>query len=211
MAYVEAVSTGAGETLLYNIEQAVGATGANAPGDVRLVQCLLRAHYGVRAASLGVDGWGGPTTNAWIKHFQEDMAAQGNNILVDGRLDRALGTTSSVSRTVYGIILLNLSVARNNPAAFRAVPQEVELNASPRANPYNAAPEGAGREVSMVRRNGSLVEVLYEDGSTQQYVVKDTFVITSGGHSTTIYDGTYVRLPDGRMRSIDEPSVPFWE
>jgi hypothetical protein len=207
MAYVEAVSTGTGEALLYNIEQAVGANGVNDPGDVKLVQYLLRAHYGVRAGSLAMDGWGGPSTNAWIKAFQEDMAAEGNNVLVDGRFDRAFGTTSSVSQTVYAMVLLNLSVARNNPAAFRALPGVVELNPNPRANPY-----GDTRRINMLRHTGDRVEVLYMDGTTATYVVRGDFIIKAGGETNYVSPGqTYVCLPDGRLISMDQPTTPMWE
>ena len=207
MAYVEAVNTGAGEALLYNIEQAVGANGVNDPGDVRLVQYLLRAHYGVRAGSLAMDGWGGPSTNAWIKAFQEDMAAEGNNILVDGRFDRAFGTTSSVSHTVYAMVLLNLHVARSNPVAYRALPGEVALNPNPRANPY-----ADSRRINMLRRTGDRIDVLYMDGTTATYIVRGDFVIKAGGETSYVMPGdSYIGLPNGRLVSMDQPTTPMWE
>lgn len=201
MAFIQAVDAGSGQSILYNIEQSVGANAVNAPEDVRLVQYLLRAFYGVRAGNLAMDGWGGAATNAWIKAFQEDMNAAGNKVLADGRFDRAFGSTSSVSRTVYGIVLLNLAVARCNPAAFRALPSAVELNPNPRANPYNPAQTSFGR-VSVISLRGGVYDITFEDGTSGQYVVPE-------GHSlhvdnVEIREGhTYVRMPDGTLRDVD--------
>ena len=58
----------------YNVEQAVGKTGANAPGDVKLVQYMLRNIYGPAASGLTVDGYIGPVTISWIDRFREGQA-----------------------------------------------------------------------------------------------------------------------------------------
>ncbi len=175
----------------------------NERGDVRLVQYLLRSHYGARAGGLAVDGWGGPATNAWISTFQKDMAAQGNKILADGRFDRAFGDTSSVSRTVYGICLLNLYVARRNPGAYAALPRAVAMNPNPRANPYNAGFSATIRErdIVLVRRTNEVFEFVYKDGTRMQIVLAgnedlavDQKVLRPGDH--------YVRMPDGSFRKI---------
>jgi hypothetical protein len=197
MAFVQTIGAFGQEKVLFNIEQSVGANGVNAPDDVRLVQYLLRAHYGVCAAGLAMDGWGGPETNGWIKAFQEDMRAAGNNVLVDGRLDRAFGETSSVSHTVYGMVLLNLSVARNNPAAFGALPHVVELNPNPRANPYDAPLP----RIMRAELRGSLCEFAFEDGSYGQYVVPKNHSLYID--NVEIRRGyTYERMPDGSLREI---------
>jgi hypothetical protein len=204
MAFVDIVGFGAGEAALFNIEQSVGANGVNERGDVRLVQYLLRAYYGPRAGGLAMDGWGGPATNAWISTFQKDMAARGNSVLADGRFDRAFGGTSSVSRTVYAIYLLNLHVARHNPAAYAALPRVVEMNPNPRANPYKTDLFTAirARDIIMIKRTDDMYEFIYKDGTSLQAfftnrntgLAIENKVIESGDH--------YMRLPDGSWRNI---------
>lgn len=132
MAFVDIVGFGPDEAALFNVEQSVGADDVIERGDVRLVQYPLRAHYGARAGGVAMDGWGGPATNAWISTFQKDIAAQGNKILADGRFDRAFGETSSASRTVCGIYLVNLCVARRNSGAHATLPRAVAINPTPR-------------------------------------------------------------------------------
>lgn len=119
----------------YNVEQAVGNNSPNATNDVRLVQYLLAGYYG--PGSLEVDGWIGPITIGWIKRFQQEVSRKGNNVLGDGRVDRAFGYTSSVSKTVYTIILLNAFCKAKNPAAYNRLPASVPISPNPRANPYN--------------------------------------------------------------------------
>ncbi|MBP0463921.1 hypothetical protein J5Y09_08365 [Roseomonas sp. PWR1] len=204
MAYVDVVGFGAGEAALFNIEQSVGANGVNERGDVRLVQYLLRAYYGSRAGGLAMDGWGGPATNAWISTFQKDMAALGNKVLVDGRFDRAFGSTSSVSRTVYAIYLLNLHVARHNPAAYAALPTVVAMNPNPRGNPYNQTLFQLIRirDVVMIKRTDDKFEFIYKDGTVlEAYCTSKSAglainnrMIESGDH--------YVRMPDGSFKNI---------
>jgi hypothetical protein len=114
--------------IFYNATMAVGPTGTapNRRDDVMLVQYLLKvvADY---AKSVGsylphaagkwsppgagtpflVDGRMGPDTAAWIKSYQEAVSKPGYSILLDGRVDRALGLTGTISHTVYTIIWLN--------------------------------------------------------------------------------------------------------
>lgn len=126
-----------GSKPFYNVEQAVGPTGVNKNGDVKLVQYMLRYIYGTEAAGLAIDGWIGPITNYWIKRFQLEMKAVGNKIATDGRVDRAFGSTSSVSKTLYTIVALNHMLKVRNPAAFQQLPANVPLNSTPSSNPYN--------------------------------------------------------------------------
>lgn len=82
--------------VIYNVEQAVGSNGANAAGDVKLVQYMLRHIYGNAAAGLAVDGYIGPMTMSFIKRFQQDAQKGGNNVLVDGsHADRVRARSSS--------------------------------------------------------------------------------------------------------------------
>lgn len=122
---------------IYNVEQAVGQNSPNGKGDVILVQYLLAAYYGPN--SLQIDGWIGPVTTGYIKKFQQEAKQSGNNVLVDSRVDKAYSYTSSISQTVYTIILLNVGCKSRNPQAYDALPSRVPLSPKPRANPYNPA------------------------------------------------------------------------
>ena len=124
--------------VIYNVEQAVGLQSPNRTGDVRLVQYMLKHYY--MAADLKVDGWIGPTTNGYIQKFQTKMKDAGNKILADGRVDRAFGKESTVSKTYYTIVFLNLVLKKWNPAAWNDLPKQVPMNPNPVANPYNPAP-----------------------------------------------------------------------
>lgn len=200
MPYVQPVVTPQGRHgVLYNVEQSVGIGATNAREDVRLAQELLRICYGKRAEGLAADGWIGPTTTAWIKRFQEDCATAGNRMLVDGRVDRALGTVSSVSKTVYAIILLNLAAYRASPAKFNAVPQVVKLNPTPRTNPYNAkglAPTGW----RWMRVTDTHVTIQFEDGREETYRLEGGKAQTSQGPQGVPGEGDWEPGPDGQPR-----------
>lgn len=133
MAFIQK-TTSASFPVIYNLDHAVGMNSPNGQGDVRLVQYMLQNYY--RAKEISVDGWIGPVTSFWIKRFQSDMANAGNNVLQDGRIDRAFGKQSSVSHTLYTIVLLNFALAKSNPGAFARIPQQVPLNPTPPDNPY---------------------------------------------------------------------------
>ncbi|NWF83073.1 MAG: hypothetical protein HXY18_04500 [Bryobacteraceae bacterium] len=137
MPYKQETTGNSNLPFFYNVEQAVGNNSPNATNDVKLVQYLLAGYYG--PGSLKVDGWIGPVTIGWIKRFQEEVNRKGNNVLADGRVDRAFAYTSSVSKTVYTIILLNAFCKAKNPAAYNRLPASVPVSPNPRANPYNPA------------------------------------------------------------------------
>jgi len=161
---------------IYNVEQSVGLNSVNANGDVKLVQYMLRAIYGSSAAALTVDGWAGPITATWIKKFQNDAKASGSNILVDGRVDRALGQVASVSKTVYSILLMNFTLQKKNPAAYRDLPRVVPLNPHPRSNPYNPKPGAKRKEVITYQflfwLKPKQIIVIYDDGTTETHIVE---------------------------------------
>ena len=156
----------------YNVGQAVGPYAPNASGDVKLVQYMLKHYYGPPAANLKVDGYIGPTTISWIKRFQEDSKKSGVNVLVDSRVDRALGQVSSISKTVYTILVLNRGLAVRNPAALATLPQHVPLTAAPSSSPYNPAKP---KKIFSVWVFGKAppydVFVFYEDGSEERWRV----------------------------------------
>jgi len=155
----------------YNVEQAVGANAPNAQSDVKLVQYMIKHYYGTVAAQLGVDGWIGPTTLSWIKKFQDDAKKGGANVLADGRIDRAFGQVSSISKTVYTILLLNAALQKKNPSAYQNLPQSVPLSLKPKTNPYNP-----GKQVKTVFRFTQSppyhLVVVYTDGSEASMVVQ---------------------------------------
>jgi len=150
---------------VYNVEQAVGKGGANASGDVKLIQYLLRHIYGQQAAGLAVDGYIGPITISWIDRFQKDALAKGANILADGRIDRAMAQVSSISKTTYTILVMNAELRRNNPAAYQSLPQCVPLNPTPKLSPY----VGEGKQVVNMKTiwgaMGKVVTCIFSDGT----------------------------------------------
>jgi hypothetical protein len=158
--------------VMYNVEQAVGLNSPNASADVRLVQYMIRHTYGPPAAALAVDGYIGATTVSWINRFQSDVRRAGNNVMVDGRIDRALGYQSSVSKTVYTIILLNMFLKKRNPAAYAAIPQKVPISANPKPNPYNPKPD---RKIVRIESYGKVHRVVYADGTVETYHVEGEF------------------------------------
>lgn len=133
--------------VFYNVEKAVGVSSPNEREDVRMVQYMIKSLYREAAADLVVDGWIGPTTVKWIHNFQTKVKSLGGSIAVDSRVDRALGAQSSVSKTTYTIVHLNVFLMKGNPAAFAALPSVVKLTpASQVGSPYNPAliPESGG-------------------------------------------------------------------
>lgn len=157
---------------IYNVEQAVGKTGVNAQGDVKLVQYMLKNIYGALGAGLAVDGWIGPTTNSWIERFQKDAIAQGNNLLADGRIDRALAQVSSVSKTTYAVIVMNTKLKQVNPAAYAALPNAVPLSPVPKPGPYNPEAKTVTRSTTEITPNGKKTTYYYSDGTQMTIIVK---------------------------------------
>lgn len=209
MPYLKPVMQGFQQTHVYNLEQAVGENSPNAREDVRLVQVMLLGLYGARAAGLVADGWIGPTTIAWIKRFQEHASRAGNNVLVDGRMDRAFGDRSSVSKTAYSITLLNLYLRKTNPAYYAAVPQMVAMSANPRANPYNPEPLNPwGKPWSLTTVDGDLFTVIYEDGTTESYVLRLPPNQQLYLYGEPLQDGVFVPGPDGKLIRVGSARIP---
>ena len=174
-------STNPQDPKAYNVGQAVGPLAPNATGDVKLVQYMLKHVYGLPAASLKVDGYIGPTTISWIKQFQEDAMKAGVKVLVDSRVDRAFGQVSSISKTVYTILVLNRALRERNPAAYAALPQSVPLTAAPASNPYNPAkPKKVVRALVYGMSPPHDVYVTYDDGSVLRMYVQGTVTFPPG-------------------------------
>ena len=126
---------------LFNVEQAVGANGANANGDVKLVQYFLKHLCGQTDQQMPVDGYIGHKTASLLRKYQEALKSAGNDVLVDGRVDRCFDAMSKVSRTSYTILLMNQQLRKYYPAEYDRLPQVVPINPHPRANPYNPVNE----------------------------------------------------------------------
>ena len=111
--------------MAYTVDQAVGPACPNRREDVLLVQHLLRLAWKDAGASKGfrppgekeplkVDGICGPTTNKFIKFFQEEANRRGANCSTDGRADPIGSGTprGSISAKFYTILAMNS--ARNS-------------------------------------------------------------------------------------------------
>lgn len=114
-----------GISVAYCVDQAVGNGCPNKREDVLLVQHLLRVAWrdapnskGFRppedAKPLEADGIFGPTTQRFIKHFQEEAKRRGANVSQDRRVDPVLSGSSSasISKSFYTILAMNS--ARNS-------------------------------------------------------------------------------------------------
>jgi peptidoglycan hydrolase-like protein with peptidoglycan-binding domain len=118
-------------TLAYTVDHAVGPGCSNQRPDVLLVQHLLRLAWndvpsskGFRppgeAKPLGVDGLYGPTTQRFIKFFQEEAKRRGAHVLLDGKVDAVVsgGSHGSISQSYYTALAMN--AARNNRCPVQA-------------------------------------------------------------------------------------------
>lgn len=167
--------------VLYDLEQAVGSNAPNAHEDVRLVQYMLKCFYGSQAGNLSIDGYFGGITGSWITRFQLDCKKAGNEVLADGRMDRAFGITASVSKTIYTIVLLNYCLRKTNRDAFDAIPQQVKLNPNPKANPYNPAKATGPKTFQtepvliQVKIGDGVVYLIFDDGSIVEQHFRGTF------------------------------------
>lgn len=102
-------------------ETSIGANGNNRKRtDVQLVQFFLRQFYKAHPelfkllpktsagdGTIKIDGICGGQTSKGIYYFQKHMKQAGVSIMVDGKVDVALGTSSSISNTIYTIHHLN--------------------------------------------------------------------------------------------------------
>ncbi len=122
---------------LFNVEQAVGANGANANGDVKLVQYFLKYLCGQTDQQMPADGYIGYKTASVLRKYQEALKSAGNDVLVDGRVDRCCDAMSKVSKTRYTILLMNQQLQKYYSADYARLPQVVPINPYPRTNPDN--------------------------------------------------------------------------
>ena len=122
------------DNFFYNVDAAVGANCPNKRDDVLLVQhFLITINNNPNAFSPPIptiplkpnqiflpDGVAGPITIRAIEHFQQVGQSRGNNISVDGRVDKASGSGfGTVSNTQFTIF----SQQRVSPDQSRRLPK----------------------------------------------------------------------------------------
>jgi hypothetical protein len=127
MALVTQMTFGEKETPddILMVTHAVGANAANFHSDIQLAQYMIGKIYLFK--NEGAGEWGRPMTPSelanlpnpftdfkalkktteLIRRFQQDCVKQGLTVFVDGRIDRAFATTSSISKTQYTILIAN--------------------------------------------------------------------------------------------------------
>lgn len=111
-------------THIWNVTEAVGKNSPNKREDVMLVQYLLKRLYEnpnepertKPKGDMTVDGICGPITKNWIVKFQVDLNDDYQGFCtMDGRVDRAHGTKSSILNQYYTIVAMNRFFEEENP------------------------------------------------------------------------------------------------
>lgn len=196
---------------VYNVERAVGRNGANTQGDTKLVQYMLRHIYSAGATGLKIDGLCGPITISWIDRFQKECKAKGLNILCDGRIDRAFGEVSSISKTTYAILLMNQELQKRNPSAWAGISGAVPLSPEPRINPLHPrAKRIVDYSISPLPNGTMEVTYKYADGTQDKVLAtRDSKVAGRPAHSSQIvsmwssqekpWEHRFTQYADGRV------------
>jgi hypothetical protein len=124
------------DNFFYNVDAAVGAGCPNKRDDVLLVQhFLITINNNPNAFSPPIptiplppnqifrpDGVAGPITVRAIEHFQEVGRGRGNDITVDGRVDKASGTGfGTISNTQFTILFLNNAYRKIRVGVFQNI------------------------------------------------------------------------------------------
>jgi hypothetical protein len=118
----------------FNVSMPVGKGGSNQRGDVMLVQLLLKKFYDQHkdvpapGGKMVVDGVPGPITQRWINTFQMQQRTKfPDGVAVDGVVDRARKPwISTISRTLYTILVLNFYLEQSDPKGFAQLPFDKE-------------------------------------------------------------------------------------
>lgn len=118
-------NAGGDTPMSFTVDSPVGLGCPNKREDALLVQHLLRVAWEDAPASKGfrppgekeplkVDGMWGPTSQRFLKFFQEEAKRRGANVLTDQRVDPAASghATGAISHSFYTTLALNS--ARNN-------------------------------------------------------------------------------------------------
>jgi peptidoglycan hydrolase-like protein with peptidoglycan-binding domain len=124
------------DNFFYNVDTAVGAGCPNKRDDVLLVQYFIvtiNNNPNVFSPPIPTiplkpnqifrpDGVAGPITVRAIEHFQQVGQDRGNNITVDGRVDKASGSGfGTISNTQFTIIFLNNAYRNIRVGAFQNI------------------------------------------------------------------------------------------
>ncbi len=213
MAY-EMKGPGAFGAKVYNVERAVGKNGANTQSDTKLVQYVLRNIYSTEAASLKIDGLCGPVTISWIERFQKECKAKGLNVLCDGRIDRAFGEVSTLSKTTYTILVMNQELQKRNPAAWAGISSAVPLTQEPRTNPFNPRakrvvdysvrplPKGL-MEVTYTYADGTQdKEIATNDGKHASRIARRSQIVSMWTNKEHPWEHHFTQFADGRVEHI---------
>lgn len=115
----------------YNVHNSVGLGSPNRRDDVLLVQYLLHTIYdrpgrpnSPTGGPLRVDGICGPTTDNYIRFFQQSLNARGIQAPIDGRVDRARGNlVGPRTSSQYIITLINFAFRNIRPDDYRNLPE----------------------------------------------------------------------------------------
>jgi len=94
----------------------------------------------IYSSSVPVNGCANQATINLILRFQRDMAARGNRVRVDCAQPSG-GTVfvwSSISNSIYTIVLMNQELKRRNPAALNMIPRVVRLSSRPSPHPFSS-------------------------------------------------------------------------
>ena len=142
MSFIDVDSEDPTGPTFYNLLSAVGLGCPNAIEDVKVVQFFLQRMFSLPQFKLQkpwgtmvVDGKFGPVTRAWILRSQMLCKQGGNNVLVDGVVDKAgndeSNRVSSISHTDYHIRMLNNVLRKADTQIYKSlatnpiVPQDV--------------------------------------------------------------------------------------
>lgn len=127
----------------YNLNEAVGFGGKNMVEDVKIVQFFLQRYFTAVDSTnkpwgeMVPDGKCGPITRAWITRFQIEMRQSGENVMVDGVMDKANNQADnrigSISKTGYAIRFLNNVCRKGDTEVYKnltthpVVPSDLKL------------------------------------------------------------------------------------
>jgi hypothetical protein len=128
----------------FNLDQPVGRNKNNLTDDVMLVQFFLSEtakknvifDWKKPAKPLTVNGSADENLFAWILSFQQGVKSQGTPVHVDGIVDPARGaatTRSSITQSIYTIVLLNNLFESQSPDRFTNLQNDPGVPATLRA------------------------------------------------------------------------------
>ena len=146
MAFIDTDSEKPEVPTFYNLNSAVGYGCPNMTEDVKVVQFFLQRFFTLKAfvkdtpsGTMAVDGKVGPVTRTWIRKFQVLCRKSGQDVLVDGVINKAgnpansNNLTASISHTKYAIRMINAVLRHEDREVYKTlatnpiVPPDVRL------------------------------------------------------------------------------------